>query len=165
MSFKNFVSIKTGKLDANAQIEIGKYPFYTCAAIPSKIDTILDDCECVLLVGNGANTGMVFYNNGPFNAYQRTYIIRPLNKENVKYLYWYLCNYSSFLLASSIGSATNYIKLGDIQNLPDIKHDFTEQENIVKELDSLSSVVETKKSQLLALDELVKSRFISQEVA
>ena len=45
--------IKTGKLDANASSENGKYPFFTCSQQPLKIDNYSYNCECVLVAGNG----------------------------------------------------------------------------------------------------------------
>ena len=53
INLKEICSIRTGKLDANAAVENGKYPFFTCAKEPSKIDTYAYDCDCVLLAGNG----------------------------------------------------------------------------------------------------------------
>jgi type I restriction enzyme S subunit len=41
--------IKTGKLDVNAESPNGKYPFFTCAEKPVRIDFYDYDCECVLL--------------------------------------------------------------------------------------------------------------------
>lgn len=165
MKFINYVNIKTGKLNANASDENGIYPFYTCADVPLKINMALDNCECLLLVGNGANTGKVFYNNGPFNAYQRTYIIKSTQIFNHKYLFWFLKSKTKFLLASSIGSATNYIKLGDIENLNISEKTEEEQDNIVFELNSYQKLLELKNNELLMLDNLIKSRFISLEVA
>ena len=72
-----FVSIKTGKLDANAADEDGIYPFFTCAENTLRINTAAYDCECVLVAGNGDLN--VKYYNGKFNAYQRTYIIEVLD--------------------------------------------------------------------------------------
>ncbi len=60
--------IKTGKLDANAKIENGKYPFFTCDANPYKIDSFAFDTEAILISGNGSNVGHVHYYNGKFNA-------------------------------------------------------------------------------------------------
>ena len=45
----------TGKLDANAAVEDGQYPFFTCSTkdlLPST--TIAFDCEAILLAGNNA---------------------------------------------------------------------------------------------------------------
>lgn len=160
MLIKDCVSIKTGKLNANASSVNGKYPFYTCADTPLKIDTMLDDCECVLLVGNGANTGMVFYNNGPFNAYQRTYILRSRKVFSNKYLFWYLKSKTLFLLGSSIGSATNYIKLGDIENLEIKERPAEEQKEAINTFERLEMLINYEKEKLHSFDELIKSRFI-----
>ena len=45
--------IRTGKLNANAQVENGKYPFFTCDINPYKIDTYAFDGEAILISGNG----------------------------------------------------------------------------------------------------------------
>lgn len=42
--------------------------------------------------------------------------------------------------------------------------DMTTQSKIIVELDNLSNSIATKKAKLLLLDELIKSRFICQEV-
>ena len=70
----------TGKLDSNAMVEDGQYPFFTCAKEIFKIDTYAFDCEALLLAGNNA-AGIydVKYYKGKFNAYQRTYVLRLTN--------------------------------------------------------------------------------------
>ena len=68
--------ITTGKLDANAKVDNGIYPFFTCAERPFKIDSFAFDTEALLISGNGANLGYINYYNGKFNAYQRTVSIR-----------------------------------------------------------------------------------------
>ena len=50
----HLVNIKTGKLDANAAVEGGKYPFFTCSRDIFAIDTYAFDCEAILLAGNNA---------------------------------------------------------------------------------------------------------------
>ena len=67
--------ITTGKLDANAMVENGKYVFFTCARETFLIDTFAFDEEALLISGNGANVGYIHYYNGKFNAYQRTYVL------------------------------------------------------------------------------------------
>ena len=51
--------ITTGKLDANAQVDNGIYPFFTCAEQPFKIDSFAFDTEALLISGNGANLGYI----------------------------------------------------------------------------------------------------------
>ena len=50
----DLVNIKTGKLDANAAVEGGKFPFFTCSKDIFAIDTYAFDCEAILLAGNNA---------------------------------------------------------------------------------------------------------------
>ena len=155
-----YVKIRTGKLDANASSENGKYPFFTCSVTPLKIDKYSYDCECVLVAGNGDLN--VKYYNGKFDAYQRTYIIESKDKEKliVPYLYCFLDKYVETLRGQAIGGVIKYIKLGNLTDailpLPNIE----EQANIVQKLDKVSGLIEKRKAQLSKLDELVKSRFI-----
>lgn len=46
-----------------------------------------------------------------------------------------------------------------------LNDDFTEQEKVINELDKIQIAIDTKQTELIALDDLVKSRFILQEVA
>ena len=110
----NLVSIRTGKLDANASSENGEYPFFTCGVDTLKIDKYAFDCEAVLLAGNG--DFCVKYYNGKFNAYQRTYVIETLDSTalSVPYLYAWLRQYANELREKAIGGIIKYIKMGDL---------------------------------------------------
>ena len=72
----DLTKIRTGKLDANASSEDGKYPFFTCSKEPLRISTYTYDCECVLVAGNGDLN--VKYYNGKFDNNK---------KYNFKYLF------------------------------------------------------------------------------
>ena len=73
--------ITTGKLDANAMVTDGDYPFFTCARESYRINKYAFDCEALLVSGNGANVGYVHYYKGKFNAYQRTYVISDFSAD------------------------------------------------------------------------------------
>ena len=109
--------ITTGKLDANAQVDNGIYPFFTCAEQPFKIDSFAFDTEALLISGNGANLGYINYYNGKFNAYQRTYVL-DIFSENIQYVKWAL----KVLLPKRIAiekssSNTPYIVLSTLSDL------------------------------------------------
>ena len=109
--------ISTGKLDANAQVDNGIYPFFTCAEQPFKIDNFAFDTEALLISGNGANLGYINYYKGKFNAYQRTYVL-DLFSENIQYIKWAL----KVLLPKRIAiekssSNTPYIVLSTLTDL------------------------------------------------
>jgi type I restriction enzyme, S subunit len=75
--------ITTGKLDANAMVASGEYPFFTCAKEHYFIDEYAFDADALLVSGNGANVGYVHHYTGKFNAYQRTYVLTDFNAEIV----------------------------------------------------------------------------------
>ena len=109
--------ITTGKLDANAQVENGQYPFFTCAERPFNIDSYAFDTEALLISGNGANLGYINYYKGKFNAYQRTYILDHFSV-NIQYVKWAL----KVLLPQRIAiekssSNTPYIVLSTLADL------------------------------------------------
>lgn len=88
---KNVAKYPTGKLNSNEAVENGKYPFFTCAHQIYAIDKYKYDGEYVLLGGNNASGDFpIFYYEGKFEAYQRTYLIQPLNpsKYNTRYLFY-----------------------------------------------------------------------------
>jgi type I restriction enzyme S subunit len=76
--------ITTGKLDANAMVPNGEYPFFTCAEGHYWIDKYAFDNESLLVSGNGANVGYVHYYKGKCNAYQRTYVLTGFS-ENIEF--------------------------------------------------------------------------------
>ncbi len=156
----DYVSIKTGKLDANAANENGLYPFFTCSVEPLKINSYHYDCECVLVAGNGDLN--VKYYNGKFDAYQRTYIIESNDKSvlSVPYLYCFLDKYVETLRKQSIGGVIKYIKLGNLTEADIPLCNIEEQSEIVKTLEKVNTLIADRKAQLSMLDELVKSRFI-----
>ena len=45
-------NITTGKLNANAMVENGKYPFFTCDAKPFRIDKFAFDTDAILISKN-----------------------------------------------------------------------------------------------------------------
>ena len=110
-------TITTGRLNANAMVENGKYPFYTCDATPFRIDTYAFDEEAILISGNGSQVGHINYYKGKFNAYQRTYVLYDFKKVEVKYLLHYLSGYlRDYIMVHSKKGSVPYITLPMLQN-------------------------------------------------
>ena len=111
-------SIRTGKLDSNAMVENGAYPFFTCAKEVFKIDKYAFDQEALLLAGNNAAGKYdVKYYNGKFNAYQRTYVLAL--KENWSYQF-FKCQLEDklfYLQRQSLGGLTKYLTLSILGKL------------------------------------------------
>ena len=142
--------ITTGKLDANAQVENGKYPFFTCAERPFNIDSYAFDTEALLISGNGANLGYINYYKGKFNAYQRTYVLDYFSV-NIQYVKWAL----KVLLPQRIAiekssSNTPYIVLSTLADLKILIPNNSKQNQIA----DLMMSFERKLSTQLALSDL-----------
>lgn len=108
------VTFKTGKLDSNASVPDGDYPFFTCAQETLRTNTYSFDTECVLLAGNNANGIFPLkYFNGKFDAYQRTYVVKPrdTNVLSTKFLYYALRLKLSEFRSFSTGAATKFLTL------------------------------------------------------
>jgi type I restriction enzyme S subunit len=160
----SIVNIKTGKLDANAAIENGKYPFFTCAREIFAIDKFAFDCEAILLAGNNAVGDFnVKHYKGKFNAYQRTYVITVNEEIRVlyRYLYFQMLKSLKAFKAQSVGAGTKFLKLGMIKDLPISLPSIPEQEKIVATLDALLEETQRLESiyqqKLAALAELKQS--------
>ena len=159
MKLKELINVKTGKLDANASSENGKYPFFTCSKKTLKIDTYSYDCECVLLAGNGDLN--VKYYNGKFDAYQRTYILEC--KDDIistKYLYYFMKEYLKVLRNQSIGGVIKYIKLVNITEAIIPIYSKEEQKRIVDNLSKVERVLDIKNKQIEELQNFIKSQFV-----
>jgi type I restriction enzyme S subunit len=164
ISLDELVDIKTGKLDANAAVEGGQYPFFTCSREIYEIDDYAFDCEAILLAGNNAVGDFnVKHYNGKFNAYQRTYVITVNEKKRVLYrfLYFQMLKSLKKFKSQSVGVGTKFLKLGMIKNMEIALPSLAEQRRLVSTMDAL--LAETQhlefiyQKKLAALDELKKS--------
>ena len=112
-NFQKDLIFKTGKLDSNASIENGKYPFFTCSEEVFKVDSFAFDQEAVLLGGNNA-TGKfpLKYFKGKFDAYQRTYVISSNNKRiSNKQIFYRIKGLLDEMRESSVGTATKFLTM------------------------------------------------------
>ena len=136
--------ITTGKLDANAMVEGGGYPFFTCAEQVYEIDRYAFDTEALLVSGNGANLGYIHYYCGKFNAYQRTYVLSDFS-EDIQYLRQYLEAYLSKRIESEKNTGnTPYIVLGTLADMEIKLPRVPEQQRIAHDLSVLSQKIENE---------------------
>lgn len=143
--------ITTGKLDANAMVENGKYRFYTCAKNYYWIDNYAFDTEALLIAGNGAYLGYIHYYKGKFNAYQRTYVLSDFNV-NVFYLKYYLDRFLPSRIATEKKDGnTPYIVLRTITDTPLLVPKQVEQQKIASCLFSLDEYITAESQKLEAL--------------
>ena len=142
-------TIKTGKLDANAMIEGGRYPFFTCAKQTYQTDTYSFSGEAILVAGNG-EVGLTKYYNGKFNAYQRTYVLQSLRRDIILRL---IRNYIDHALPKRIvslrnGSAMPYITLSTLRDMPIFLPSLAEQKKIADFLSLIDEHIEVEEELL-----------------
>ena len=111
---RSFFPVVTGKKDANAATEDGKYPFFTCSRQISRINDYTFDSSAILLAGNG-DFNVKFY-RGKFDAYQRTYVLIPEDKLLLGYLYWAISIKLSDITSNFRGSVIRFITKGNIED-------------------------------------------------
>lgn len=134
--------IKTGKRDANHAKEDGQYRFYTCSAEYSMTDTYAFEGESIIVPGNG-DIGLVFYYDGKFEAYQRTYVINGF-KGQTKYLYYYFYyKWREKNTYKQFGTAIPYVRMAN----------FEEFEIPLAPLEEQKRIVEIIEKQFAKLDE------------
>ena len=108
---EEIAEFRTGKLNSNASVDNGRYPFFTCAPETYYINDYAFDQKAILLAGNNAEGNFnIKYYEGKFNAYQRTYVINPTRDDvDIHYLYYslQLCLQSFKLLSQ--GTSTKFL--------------------------------------------------------
>ena len=138
--------IKTGRLDANAMVENGEYPFFTCSKEIFSIDKYSFDCEALLMAGNG-DIGDIKYYNGKFDAYQRTYVLSDFSF-NIKYVMYYLLfNFDKDVMKGMQKSSMPYIKLELLQKA-DIYYNEGAIDKTVEVLEKVDEEISLQKEKL-----------------
>lgn len=118
VTLDQYCSIFTGKKNANASVNNGKYKFFTCAPEALQIDSYIYDGNAIIVSGNGAYTGRTRFYSGKFDLYQRTYactLLDNINSEFIFPLYWFVkLELSKKIMGGTRGSAIPYIVMNDL---------------------------------------------------
>lgn len=152
-------TLKTGKLNSNAAVLGGAYPFFTCSKETFQIDKFTFDTEAVLLAGNNANGIFPLkYYKGQFNAYQRTYVIETKDPEvlSTRYLYFALRPALKHFESASIGAATQYLTKGILDNFVIHLPGIFEQERIASILATYDDLIENNRRRITLLEDAAR---------
>lgn len=162
--WKEVFNTTTGKLDSNAMVEGGNYPFFTCAKESFWIDKYAFDCEALLLAGNNA-AGIydVKYYKGKFNAYQRTYVLTLKNHEWSYQLFKLQLEEKLELLRhQSKGTNTRYLTMTILNDL-EFKIPSVEEQNkfaeFVKQIDKQKFEIQKSLEEIQKLQESLMNKY------
>ena len=156
VKLQDVATIQTGKLDSNAAVENGLYPFFTCDPKTLSIDTWAYDTEAVLLAGNNASGNYTAkYYCGKFNAYQRTYIIESKFSDilNTKFLSYAINQQLCLLKSMSAGSTTKFLTMRMLNNLSLFLPSVAYQNRIASILSAYDDLIENNQKQIKLLEE------------
>ena len=161
VKLKNIAKYPTGKLDSNAAVEGGQYPFFTCAQTAAAIDTFAYDGEYVLLGGNNANGNFpVFYYKGKFNAYQRTYLIQPTSDNiDTKYLYYAVQLKLNQMRSNASGTATKFLTKPILDNINIEYRRIDEQRCISSILSAYDDLIENNNRRIKILEQMAENLY------
>jgi type I restriction enzyme, S subunit len=155
-----YASFLTGKIDSNAATPDGEYPFFTCSRETFRTSTFAFDTECVLLAGNNA-AGIfpIKYFKGKFDAYQRTYVIEPLDrtKLNTRFLYYTLQLQLEYMKNVSTGAATKFLTKTILDNLEIKIPKFEIQHKIADILSAYDDLIENNTRRIRILEQMAQS--------
>jgi type I restriction enzyme S subunit len=140
--YETVINFKTGKLNSNAAVENGKYPFFTCSSETFKTNTYSFNTEAVILAGNNASAIYPLkYFVGKFDAYQRTYIITSkCDLLSNKQIYFSLKDELENFKGISSGTATKFLTIKILNNLKIVISD----EFIYRKFDFISNAIFNK---------------------
>ena len=140
------VSLRTGKLDVNAGVEDGEFPFFTCSRDTYKIDVAAYSGKSVIVAGNGDLN--VKYYEGEFNAYQRTYILQAINESvlNPIFLFHFMEKYVETLRNDTQGSTIQYLKKAQFTEALIALPPLVEQKRIVDLVSSVDAYIQALSS-------------------
>ena len=162
----DIAKFQTGRLNSNAAVENGKYPFFTCSPNTLAIDNYAFDKEAILLAGNNAEGNFsIKYYKGKFNAYQRTYIIETYNDIcDIKFLFYALKLCLQQFKLMSQGTSTKFLTAVILNNFEISLPSLEEQRRIAGILGAIDDKIENNRrintNLELQAQALYKQRFV-----
>ncbi|WP_287084285.1 restriction endonuclease subunit S [Blautia sp. LMAG:89] len=153
-------NITTGKLDANAEIPDGKFPFFTCAPTPLRINTFSFDDDVVLLAGNNAqgNFHLQRY-KGKFDAYQRTYVITAKKGYDIDYIKYSLELSLKHLKRLAQGSQTKFLTMQILDSFQVLDFPYEDQKTLISSVYAIDSKIRLNDRICSELESMAKTLY------
>lgn len=163
MKTKNLTQISnvtTGKLDANAEMPDGKFPFFTCAPTPMRINTFSFDDDVVLLAGNNAqgNFHLQRY-KGKFDAYQRTYVITAKKGYDIDYIKYSLELSLKHLKRLAQGSQTKFLTMQILDSFQVLDVPCEEQKTLISSVYAIDNKIRLNDRICSELESMAKALY------
>ena len=156
--FNDVLEIKNGRNQRQVENPEGVYPIYGSGGVMGYADDYICNADTVV-VGRKGNINKPLYVEEPFWNVDTAFGLEA-NREFLlpRYLYYFCIRFDFERLnkAVTIPSLTKSDLLNIEMDLPTLN----EQEQIVEKLYKIETIVEKRNTELEALDELIKARFV-----
>ena len=149
------------QINGDDLIEGGKYIYLNGGINPSGRWNVANVEKDTVTISEGGNSsGYINYIMEPFWCGAHCYYLYD-GPKNTKYLYYALKSQQERLFAIRSGACMPNIKKTDLGNF-EFEYDFDEkkQDEIVACLDKVQRIIEARRQELQALDDLIKARFV-----
>ena len=161
-----FFPVLTGKKDANYAVDDGIFPFFTCAADQTlSAPDYSFDTDAILLAGNG-NFNVKWY-RGKFEAYQRTYVLAPYDREHLGILFQLMSYRLADLTLGQKGTVVSYLTKGMITDYEVVLPDdamLVCLSNTFSKFMAYQEILKSTTTNLLAARDTVLPRLVTGEV-
>lgn len=141
----------------------GSYPYYGANGIQDYVDDYIFDDELVLLAEDGGNFGskerpIAYRVSGKCWVNNHAHVLKPKTGFDVDYLCYALMFYD---VGSLVNGATRMkLTQAAMRQMTIPLKDLGEQKRIVHLISLAQTIIQKRRQQLAALDELVKARFV-----
>lgn len=159
-----FSLLPKSKIKAGQAVDNGKYPFFTSSDIKISSLNSFEYDEEAIIIGTGGKASCN-YINGKFSFSTDNYVLKSKGNIEPKFLYYYLRkNNLSTLQNGFHGAGLQHISKDYILSIQIPIFERNKQLVIINNLDYINKLILNRQKQLILLDELIKSRFVRQEV-
>ena len=136
--------IGTGSSNRQDEDSNGKYPFYVRSKNILKSNTFEFDETAIIIPGEGGIGDIFHYIDGKYALHQRAYRICVFCKKmDTKFLYYIMCcHFKKYILAKSVGATATSIRKPMLENFKLPVPPMEVQREIVRILDSFTSLTE-----------------------
>ena len=163
LKWNDVFNTTTGKLDSNAAVDGGTYPFFTCSKEVLRIDDYAFEEEALLLAGNNAAGKYdVKYYSGKFNAYQRTYVLTLKENWSYRLFQYQLEDKLTYLQQQSLGGLTKYLTLkilGELEFIIPPKKQQDKFDLFIKQIDKSKLIIQKSLDELETLNKALMQKY------
>jgi type I restriction enzyme S subunit len=139
----------------------GKYPFFTSSNTQDKFLDYFEVTDESIIIGTGGKAN-IHYSKGKFSVSTDCFVLQAINPDliNIQYVYYYLRGNMHILENGFRGAGLKHISKEYIQEInipiPPLRYQLL----VIKILNEAESLIEKRKAQIEALDQLTKSVFL-----